>query len=367
MCIIQQRILSPDFDLTIDRSAPVSRSLTWIQAVLLGLVMVLAIVGGTTGLFLIGDRRGQWGESLYLNVGFPRVRGVEIGTRVRVLGVDAGEVSAVEPPKAPGEAVLLRLRIARRMAELIRADASVEIASEGMIGGKVLEIQPGSKNAAIVESGAMLTAHATPELNDVLGQVQSTLSAIKDGTGTISKLINDPEAYTGLVSAVKQGEQTLTSMQQSVDAFKRMPVVRSYVEDPVALLVRPNAERNRQLFTPDELFESGRAVLTEQGQQRLNALGPWLEGLKHKGSDIVVASFADGKHLDPQVARVLTRQRSQAVSDYLTNQLKAQRMSWISSRKITPLGLGGDFPSLEREEGLPADRVEILVFVPQGS
>ncbi|CAN5533740.1 hypothetical protein BH10PLA2_BH10PLA2_19950 [soil metagenome] len=344
-----------------------SRSLTWIQSVLLGLIIVVALVGGTVGLFLIGDRRGQWSESFFLTVGFPRVQGVEVGTRVRVLGVDAGEVNAVEPPKAPGEAVVLRLRISSRMAQLIRSDASVEIASEGMIGGKVLEIQPGSKDAAFVESGAMLTAHTTPELNDVLGQVQSTLAAIKDGTGTISKLINDPEAYTSLVSAVKQGEQSLTSMQQSVDAFKRMPVVRSYVEDPVALLVRPNAERNRQVFTPDELFESGRAVLTEPGKERLNALGPWLEGLKHKGSDIVVASFVDGKRLDPQVARVLTRQQSQAVCDHLMNQLKAQRMSWISSRKVTPLGLGGDFASLQHEDGLAADRVEILVFVPQGS
>jgi phospholipid/cholesterol/gamma-HCH transport system substrate-binding protein len=345
----------------------VSRSLSWKQAIVLGLFILIAVAAGVAGLFLIGDRRGQWGESFILTVGFPRVQGVEVGTRVRVLGVDAGEVAAVEPPKAPGEAVILRLRISRRLAELIRNDATVEIASEGMIGGKVLEIQPGSKDAAIVEAGAMLTAHATPELNDVLAQVQATLGAIKDGGGTLGKLINDPEAYVGLVSAVKQGEQTLTSMQQSVDAFKRMPVVRSYVEDPVALLVRPNAERNRQIFAPDDLFEPGRAVLTEQGQQRLTALGPWLEGLKHKGSEVVIASFADPRRFDPQVARVLTRLQSQSVCDYLTRELKAQKMSWLSSRKVTPLGLGGDFSSLEREDGLPADRIEILVFVPQGS
>jgi hypothetical protein len=164
---------------------------------------------------------------------------------------------------------------------------------------------------------------------------------------------------------VKQGEQAISSVQQSVDAFKRMPVVRNYVEDPVALLVRPNCERNRQIFAPDELFEPGRAVLTEAGQQRLNALGPWLEGLKHRGSEIVVASFAEGKRYDAQVARVLTRQQSQSICDYLTGQLKAQRMGWLSTRKVTPLGLGGDYAGFGRDEGLPADRIEILVFVPQ--
>ena len=74
--------------------------------------------------------------------------------------------------------------------------------------------------------------------------------------------------------------------------------------------VRPNAERNRQVFATDELFEQGRAVLTEQGQQRLNALAPWLEGLKHKGSDVVVASYADPRRMDPAVSRVLTRLQS---------------------------------------------------------
>ena len=236
-----------------------------------------------------------------------------------------------------------------------------------MIGGKVLEIQPGSRDAAAVEPGAMLASRATPEAQRRAGTGQSTLASIKDGGGTLSKLINDPEAYVGMVSAVKQGEQTLTSMQQSVDAFKRMPLVRSYVEDPVGLLVRPNAESNRQVFGPDELFEPGRAVSTEQGQQKLNALGPWLEGLKHKGSDVVVASFTDARRLDPQVARILTRLQSQSICDYLTRDLKAQKMSWLSSRKVTPLGLGGDFGSFGHDEGLPPDRIEILVFVPQGT
>ena len=40
-------------------------------------------------------------------------------------------------------------------------------------------------------------------------------------------------------------------------------------------------------------------------------------------------------------------------------------MGWLSSRKVTPLGLGGDFASLERDQSLPTDRIEVLVFVPQ--
>src|SRR5207248_1827394 len=74
---------------------------------------------------------------------------------------------------------------------------------------------------------------------------------------------------------------------------KRLPLVNRYVEDPTALLVRPNCERNRQCFAEGDLFEPGRAVLTAQGRQRLDDLGPWLEGMKHKGSEVVVVAYAD--------------------------------------------------------------------------
>ena len=49
------------------------------------------------------------------------------------------------------------------------------------------------------------------------------------------------------------------TVELNAEAFKRLPVVRGYVEDPVALLVRPQCERNRQVFAeadkPSQLFQ----------------------------------------------------------------------------------------------------------------
>jgi phospholipid/cholesterol/gamma-HCH transport system substrate-binding protein len=344
-----------------------SRTLSWRQAVLLGSAVLLATGLGLFGLFAIGHRHGLWAPAFVLRVGFPGVQGVEVGTRVRVQGVDAGEVIAVDAPAEPGAPVVLRLRIEQRFRDLIRVDAVAEIASEGVIGGKVIDIRPGSLAAQEIRENGMLAARPSTDLSDVLTEVRATLAALKEGQGTIAKLINDPQAYQDLVAAVKQGEQTLGSVQQGVDALKRLPVLRNYVEDPVALLVRPNAERNRQVFAAEDLFEPRRAVLTEQGRRRLDDLAPWLEGLKHQGSDVVVASFADPKRTDPVIARTLTKQQSEAVCNYLTREHRVQKMSWVSSRKVTPLGLGVDASPIQDGDAVPADRIEVLVFVPQGS
>jgi outer membrane protein OmpA-like peptidoglycan-associated protein len=343
-----------------------SRSLSRLQAVLLGTVVLLGLGLATAGLFAIGNRQWLWSDTFHVQAGFPQIRGVEVGTRVRVQGIEGGEVEAVLSPASPGSDVVLRLRLDGKLRPLIRADASVQIVSEGMIGGKVLEIHPGTSSAPPIPNDALLASRPSVELTDVLDQVSAALDGMRDGQGTVGKLLNDPQAYSDLVTTIRQGRETLSSFQQGADAIKRLPVVRNYTEDPLSLLVRPNCERNRKCFAETDLFPRGRAVLTVEGRQRLDELAPWLDGLKHKGSEVVVVAYADPETTAPSVARKLTEEQSKAVCDYLKAQHAVQKMGWFSSRKVAALGLGSAAPPEAEKERLPPSRIEVLVFVPQG-
>lgn len=340
-------------------------SLSRWQAVALGLVVCCGLGLAGTGLYAVGSRQWLWGNTFRVRVGFPQIRGVEIGTKVRVQGVEAGEVEAIETPLTPGQEVMLRLRLDGKLRHLVRADARVQIVAEGMLGSKVLEVLPGSPQAEPVANDGLLTAAPSRELTDLLGDVSSTLQAIRDGEGSLSKLLKDPEAHAALVAMLKQGQETLRELQQDAEAVRRLPLVRSYVEDHRALLIRPNCERNRQYFAAEELFEADSAILTLEGKQRLDALVPWLKELNYKGSEIVVAAYADPARADPVVARILTRQQSEAVLDYLKRQHRVQKLGWFSSRKVTALGHGTAPPPLPDTEALPASRVEVLVFIPR--
>src|SRR5262249_44270981 len=147
---------------------------------------------------------------------------------------------------------------------------------------------------------------------------------VQDGQGTLGKLVKDPQVYEAVLALIRNGndaveksKDTMSSIQRDADALKKMPLIRGYVEDPLALLVRPNCERNRRTFAESDLFEPGRAVLTASGREKLNELAPWLEGLKHKGSEVVVVSYADPKSSDPKAAASITRQQSETVVNYL--------------------------------------------------
>jgi phospholipid/cholesterol/gamma-HCH transport system substrate-binding protein len=342
-----------------------SHTLSRLQSLLLGVVFLLGLGLAGTGLYAVGNRQWMWSETFHVRAGFAQIHGVEVGTRVRVQGIEAGEVERIEPPAAPGGQVILHLRLDGNLRTLLRADAVVQIASEGMIGGKVVEISPGSTAAAPVEENAHLTTKPTTELTDVLGQVNGALVDIRDGQGSLGKMLKDPQAYRQLVEALQQSKETLESFKEDADAIKRLPIIRGYVEDAQALLVRPNCERNAQVFAEADLFEPGRAVLTADGRRRLDELAPWMLGLKHKGSEVVVAAYADPQVSPSSVARMLTRQQSEAVCSYLKDQHAVQKMGWFSSRKVVALGMGTSAPPVPPTTPVPPARIEVLVFVPQ--
>src|SRR5262249_31797793 len=149
------------------------------------------------------------------------------------------------------------------------------IVSEGMVGGKVVEINPGSTDREAVAEDALLKSEKSTELTDVLDSVGSTLQGVREGEGTVQKLLKEREADDALVSAIKQIDQTAASAEQKLDAVKNLPLVGGYVPPSATdLLVRPKYECNRWVFAEADLFEPGRAVLTGPGRKALDEKAP---------------------------------------------------------------------------------------------
>ena len=148
-----------------------SRTLSRFQAVLLGTLVLLSLALAMVGLFAVGSRQWFWSDTFHLTVAFANSSGIEVGTRVRVQGIEAGEVEAITAPSIPGEAVRVRLRLNGQLRHLIRADASAQIVSEGMIGGKIVDVDPGTPSAQPIAENGTIACRPTADLTEVLGQV----------------------------------------------------------------------------------------------------------------------------------------------------------------------------------------------------
>jgi phospholipid/cholesterol/gamma-HCH transport system substrate-binding protein len=409
---------------------PVSRSLSRLQATLLGGVLLAGVVLAAFGLFTVGSRHWSGRDSFQVTVGFQDVGGVEVGSRVRIQGVDAGEVEAIDLPDSAGDPVQLRLRLAGRFRKLIGnpASARVQIGSEGMFSGKFVKIIPGAPVRRPPRDPVVLKAQPTPELTQelseaaaqakrVLGALDATLQDVRRGQGTLGQLVKNDKLYRelsgaagaarvslgkvnaavdevrGAVEDVRAGKGTLgalvkngdmyretrealeqvremvSSVKQNSDALKAMPIVRSYVVDPHKILHRPDCSMERQWLPASRLFQPGKAVLTRQGRRELERVAAWLNRHKIKGSEVAVASYA-GSDLKVEAAQRLTQKQSEVVCDYLTSNYKVHKTGWWwwSKRPVQPVGCGAmpsPIPSDARRK-LPAPRVEVLLFVPQG-
>jgi phospholipid/cholesterol/gamma-HCH transport system substrate-binding protein len=332
----------------------VSRSLSYLQAVLIGLVVLVGLGLGGFGLFLVGNRQWFPGDSFHIRSGFKSIQGVEVGTRVRVQGIDAGEVVGIESPTTPGDNVVLRLRIDGKMRSLLRANAIVQIVSEGLVGGKAIEIEPGSADAPPVQDGALVASRPTTEITQAVAELKETLT--KEIGPTMEQARRSME----------QIGNAAQSFEKTSDTFRKLPIIRGYSRDAQAILNKPGHERVRINFAESDLFDPGDSTLKASGKQRLDGITDKLKGsLMHDGAELVVVALTD-PHANPKAAQTLTEAQSSAVASYLKDHHAIQKANLFSWRSVTALGLGTDPYPGDADPKAPAPpRIEVIVFVPR--
>jgi phospholipid/cholesterol/gamma-HCH transport system substrate-binding protein len=348
------------------------------QAAVLGTVVLiggLLAVGGTVA---VGSRGWYTKGALHVRAGFADARGVEVGTRVRIRGVDAGEVVSITRGQ---DEVIMRLRIKASDREWVRTNSTVQIVSEGMLGGKVVEVRPpprGTTPGPAANEDDLLRSEPTAELGDVLAQISDVLNGVSTGKeGVGRELVAAVRSIKQAADAAKvtlehskkaidKGEEALTAIQQAAEASKRLPLVRSYAgPNPIDLLVRSKDKRHRKVAAEADLFVPGRSELTAAGKAKLDEVGAWMNKLKPRGSEVVVVAYADpARGTNSATAQKITDQQAETVVEYLKDRHSVHSMSWISSRKVIPLGMGTR-AAPEPERGLPPARVEMIVFVPR--
>lgn len=356
--------------------------LSRMQAVMLGTLAIFVFLLGGAGLAALAAKDRLWADTLEVTILLPDAGDLPPGTPVRVRGLEAGHVQRVEDPTddAP-DSVRLIVRLDGRYRNRLYNDAFVQVQTIGLLGSKVIAISPGSANTGVHASHVLIAkpqqdlAAVADKLASVADEAKALLKEARSGSGTLAKLIRDDGLYNKMQDAVTQMEQeagklsglvadgrdTLRSVRQSTDAVQRMPIIRSYVENTTALLIRPDCRRELYSYDPRDLFEPGTAILHEAGRQHLAALSGTLRASDTK-TEIVVAVACDSA-LTSAAAEEVTRKQAQVVADALKN-CGAHKTSLFSrNRPITPIGLGTDTSLLGDTVGSSA-QVQVITFVP---
>lgn len=182
-----------------------------INNIRLGIFVLAGTLLLILGLYLIGSNRNIFGKTLTLYTTFSDVNGLIKGNNVRFAGIKVGTVSNISI--ISDTSLVVEMSIEQEMQKIIRNNATAIIGTDGLMGDKLVNIEPGTSDAPFIKDGDTLTGTPALEMDKMLRTLDITnrnvavISAnlkqitrnINEGKGTLYTVLND----TGMAAQLR--------------------------------------------------------------------------------------------------------------------------------------------------------------------
>jgi phospholipid/cholesterol/gamma-HCH transport system substrate-binding protein len=239
--------------------------------VLVGAFVMAGLALFAVGLFLVGDRRLLFTPSFELHTTFTKVSGLQVGTKVRVAGLDAGEVLNIAIPSRPSEPFRVRMRLRDDLRPLVRADSVCAVQTDGIVGSAFIQVGRGTDESPIVEAGSTIEGMDPVEFADLIQEGRQTFQTV---AREISELGADmADVVDGLTEITRSTSELITDVGSDVKLISAASA--RFVEDSERLLadargiaadIRAGEGSLGKLLTDDALYRSWVNILDEAEQ-----------------------------------------------------------------------------------------------------
>jgi phospholipid/cholesterol/gamma-HCH transport system substrate-binding protein len=197
-------------------------------------MVVVALLLGMAGTFLIGREQRFWEHKLSYEIRFARLNGLRVGSIVSLTGVDIGSVDEVSFPDDPGATYIsVLVDISSHAAVRIREDSLERIRTIGLLGDKYVEISAGSPQSPTLPPGSIIPSADPIDYEALLGEGGDIITNIVEVTNSLKSVLASVERGEGLLGEIvtnrEQGALTLADLRKTVahveassDSFERI-------------------------------------------------------------------------------------------------------------------------------------------------
>jgi phospholipid/cholesterol/gamma-HCH transport system substrate-binding protein len=176
-----------------------------------GVFVIVGLLLFTVALFMIGDRQMAFARHFTLYTEFARVSGLQPGAIVRVSGAKAGQVKDIEVPTSPARKFRVKMELTEDLHPLIRTDSIAAIQTEGLVGGIFLNIATGSEEAPKAAESATIPSQEPFEIADLLQQMSDTVKRVN---ATIDDMKDDVQhAVASIGTAVDNANEVILAVK----------------------------------------------------------------------------------------------------------------------------------------------------------
>lgn len=218
-------------------------------------------------------------DTYTLTASFPRAVSVFPSSDVRVLGLPAGEVTAVE---IAGDQVVITMEVPEDIA--IPVDATAQIVPQSLIGERYIQITPAYRNGMeAAQDGDEIARTITPvEPDEALASIKEFLDSLDpDGLGDLVDNLDD-----GLRDNGQGLNDTLGSLSTLVATFAENDDVLVRIVESFDQLTATLVTREAQLGEVLDAFAEASQVLADE-RESIGALVSGLADLSQSGLRLV--------------------------------------------------------------------------------
>ena len=196
---------------------PRTRSLAWSE-LKIGIITVVALLIAATTIFMLMGGRGFFWQRYPLKTKFTTAAGLKPGSPVRIAGVERGTVTGVE---LVGDEVEVTFEVNKDARPRITDRSTALLGSVSLLGEAAVDITPATRGTPLPDGSLVPTGKAqgllagmAPDVSEGVAELTGLLRDVREGKGTVGKLVTDQALYDQLNQFVAAAGEVTRGIQQ---------------------------------------------------------------------------------------------------------------------------------------------------------
>ncbi len=217
----------------------------------LGIFVSISITLFIVGIYFIGQRQQLFSSTFQISGIFRDISGLQVGNNVRFSGINIGIIENIE--QITDSTVKVDMVINEDTRRFIKKNAKAVIGSDGLMGNKIILIIPGPVGKKELNNNDTIETAQAVSMDDILIKIKVTadnaafitedlaiiMQSIREGKGTIGKLLMDSTLAQNLDGAIVNIKQGAGGFKNNMDAAGKNVLLRGFFK-------RKNKEKEKQ-------------------------------------------------------------------------------------------------------------------------
>ena len=170
------------------------------NTVRLGIYIAAGITLFIVAIYIIGSGKNLFQINVKVTALFEDVKGLKVGANVRFTGIDVGTVT--KTVILSDSAVMVEMAIEDKVTPFIKKGTVATIASEGLMGSKIIVLLPGSPDEESIEKGDVLATIEAVEIDDILREIKVSSERISEVSNNLIDITDKMNRGEGIFGKI---------------------------------------------------------------------------------------------------------------------------------------------------------------------